>query len=126
MGKDCDVFDIHGTICLMLCCNCMTSSCNSLFSVLSWSRSFLVLANFWVIIFSFSFVSSSSFLASLRVSVELLLLDVAALCPRAEDAEAAESVAGCLVVAELDGFENSDEEDCYVSPVLFTLVLLLF
>ena len=79
-----------------------------------------------MIIFSFSFVSSSSFLASLRVSVELLLLDVAALCPRAEDAEAAESVAGCLVVAELDGFENSDEEDCYVSPVLFTLVLLLF
>ena len=72
MGKDWDVLDMQGTICRILCCNYITSSYNSLFSVLSWSLSFLVLANFCVIIFNFSLVSSNSFFCSTsEVVVEL-------------------------------------------------------
>ena len=61
MGNDYEVFDVQGTICLMLCCSVMTSYCNSLFSVLSWSRSFLVLANFCVMTRNFSLLSANSF-----------------------------------------------------------------
>ena len=101
MGNDWDVFDMHGTIYRILCYSCITSSYNSLFSVFNWSLSFLVLANFYVIIFNLSLASSSSFFCSVReeepVVVELRE-DVAA----AEDGGSEEM--GCLelVVVRLE------------------------
>jgi hypothetical protein len=76
IGKLYEVFDVQGTICRMEDCRLSTSSCNSLFSVLSWSRSLRVEANFCVIILSLSFVSSNSFL---RFSLEVLVGKVPAL-----------------------------------------------
>ena len=64
IGNDCDVFEVQGTICRMLDCSWIISSWSSLLSVLSWSLSFLAVANFVVIIFNLSFVSLSSFYMS--------------------------------------------------------------
>ncbi len=61
IGKADDVFDEQGTIQRIFACICMTSSCSSLFSYLSWSRSLRTDMNLLVIIFNLSFVSANSF-----------------------------------------------------------------